>query len=120
MSNEKALVKLIEAMVEQKFEEIVRKKRLAMPTQRAEPKKQKGKSLGELVRAKREALGLSREQLAKKVKVTPVYIGHIERDAPVHFSERLETEIGKVLKLKLSPYSEDQNARAREYYRNRK
>lgn len=51
------------------------------------------KSIGDTIIKKREAKGLSREELAKKIKITPGYLGHVERNDLVQISPRLVAEL---------------------------
>ena len=76
------------------------------------------KTIGKIIRAKREKLGLSRIELAGRIKVTPGYLGHLERDDLVHLSEHLEKKIEKVLKVIINETIVDKhNEKAREWYR---
>lgn len=61
------------------------------------------KTLGQIVRTARENSDLTREQLAKKLKITPEYLGHIERDACVSVSDRVLGGLRKVLKSSVRP-----------------
>lgn len=58
-------------------------------------------TLGWLVRGKREILGLSRPQLARKLRITKEFLGHVENDAPVHLSDRLANRL--VAQLSIGP-----------------
>lgn len=74
---------------------------------------------GQIIKARRELLKLTREQLAKKVGVSGSYISFIERDRPVHFSDMLLIKISNALHLKaasLKPGQTRQNNKARKYY----
>ena len=57
------------------------------------------KTIGKIIREKREINGLSRKQLARKIKITEGYLGHIERDGNVRISERLEHEFKRTIGL---------------------
>lgn len=59
-----------------------------MKTKKVESKRQT-ETVGSLIVSLREAEGTSREALAKKLKITPAYMGHIERDEPVRISPRI-------------------------------
>lgn len=76
-------------------------------------------SIGNTIRMAREKKGLTREQIAKKLKITPGYFGHIERDAPVPISERLVLALKKFLGLRLNgPMVERHNSTSKRVYRN--
>ena len=59
----------------------------------------KNRTIGTIVKSARILRTLSLHDLAKRVKVTPGYISHIERDDPVHLSERLAKCLEKELKI---------------------
>lgn len=54
------------------------------------------KTLGTALRNQREKKTLSREQVARKLKITPGYLGHLETDNYVHVSERLKIAFHKM------------------------
>ena len=78
------------------------------------------KTIGEIIRAKRESKGMSREQLARKIQISPGYLAHIENDNHVPISSRLEFEFKKKLGLTNAhaPLVEKQNKFAAKWYRN--
>ena len=60
------------------------------------------KSIGTMIETKREAKKQSREQLAKKLKITPGYLGQLENDsASVYLSDRVCTALEKSLSIKI-------------------
>lgn len=59
------------------------------------------KTPGKMIRTAREAKGMTTEQLAKKLDISPGYLGHLERDSHVHLSERVATALKKVLGIRL-------------------
>lgn len=63
----------------------------------------KSMSIGQIVKETRELKGWSREQLAKKIGITPLYLGHIERNDLVRISERLIKEFKKNLGQSATP-----------------
>ncbi len=76
-------------------------------------------SIGATIRKARETKKLTREQLAKKLKITEGYLGHIERDAPVRLSERVVKGISKSLSLKLPTIGVNRhNDKSTRWYRN--
>lgn len=78
-------------------------------------------SIGSIIRSKREKLKLTREQVAKKIKISKGYLGHLENDSHVHFSENLALKISKVLKLSnaiLKRRLKKFNEKSREWHRN--
>lgn len=80
------------------------------------------KSLGEVIRTAREKRHLDREALAKKLKITPAYLSHLENNAPVYFSERIVLAMNKILDLSertLRHYARLQNQRAYLYKKDR-
>lgn len=64
--------------------------------------KRNTKTVGNIIRSTREKSEMTREQLAKKLKITPVYLGHIERDDPVRISPRIVIALKKNLGRKIS------------------
>ena len=59
------------------------------------------KSMGSLIRKARQRKGLSREQLAVKLRITGGYVGHLERDDDVRMSERVADQLRKAIGLRL-------------------
>jgi transcriptional regulator with XRE-family HTH domain len=57
------------------------------------------KSIGYIVCRAREKKGLSREQLAKAIKISQAYISFVERDRPVWLSKKLVTSLSKRLRV---------------------
>ena len=57
-------------------------------------------TFGATVRRARESLGWDRPTLAKKVKISAGYVGHIERSAPVPVSDKLLSKLQRALHLK--------------------
>lgn len=53
-------------------------------------------SIGSILKTTRVNKNLTRPQLAKKVKLSESYLGHLERDFPIRFSPRLEGEFKKL------------------------
>lgn len=71
------------------------------------------KSLGQVVRDAREAkfselkyTGPMRKALAKKLRISPEYLGHIERDSHVRVSPRVIDALRKVLGKSVSSITE--------------
>ncbi len=60
------------------------------------------KTPGKTIRTAREAKGMTTEQLAKKIGISPGYLGHLERDSHVHLSERLVAALKKALGIRLT------------------
>jgi transcriptional regulator with XRE-family HTH domain len=73
-----------------------------------------------LLRARREAALMTRETAAKRLKITPEYLAHIERGGrPVHISNSLGERLVKLLKISEKKFwflVQDQNTRTRHYY----
>jgi transcriptional regulator with XRE-family HTH domain len=81
------------------------------------------KSIGFLLHSAREKKGLSRAQVAKKLKISTGYFGLLETNFPVYFSEKLQGKIAKTLQIpvgKLSGFAVNHNKRALTYHRNMK
>lgn len=79
--------------------------------------------LGNTIRNARERRGWDRNTLAKKVNISPGYIGHLEYETPVPLSEQLFRRLCKTLGLRpnrLARLVEIQNRRARQYVRARR
>lgn len=53
----------------------------------------KTKSIGEAVKSKRVAAKMTREDLAKELKISTSYVGHVERNSPVRLSDYLVYKI---------------------------
>lgn len=58
-------------------------------------------TIGKIIRTTREERELTRAQLAKKLAITPVYLGHLERDDPVRLSPRIVLCLKKHLGKKI-------------------
>ena len=56
-------------------------------------------TFGSYVRTIRSDMDKSRAAIAKKLGITKEFLGHLECDAPVHLSEKLELAIMKKLPL---------------------
>ena len=59
------------------------------------------KTPGKTIRTAREAKGMTTEQLAKKIGISPGYLGHLERDSHVHLSDRVAAAVKKILGVRL-------------------
>lgn len=79
------------------------------------------KSIGQIIRDARESQDMTREQLAKKLKITPGYLGHIERDDAVHVSDRIYAAVKKMFGSKVSGFTSMEvwkhNVKARTVYK---
>jgi len=73
------------------------------------------KNLGKTIRDAREKKDMTREQLAKKLGITEKFLGVLEYGSRYHsISERIRSEINKILKTKISEKSLlDHNRRAK-------
>ncbi len=58
-------------------------------------------SIGEVVKNKRISKKMTKSQLAKKLKLSLSYIGHIERNSPVRLSERIRVNLKYALGLSI-------------------
>lgn len=67
----------------------------------AKPKESKMK-LGSTIEAKREAEGLTREQVAKKIGITKQYYTRMEGNHPANCGDKLLVKICKLLKIELT------------------
>lgn len=80
------------------------------------------KTVGTILRKARESKNVTREALAKKIKISAAYLALLENDSPVSFSARVYLEIKKALgRRSLYGISESMikrhNKRAYDYYR---
>jgi len=76
-------------------------------------------SIGKKVRTARESKHLTRDQLAAKLELSAGYLGHIERDAPVHISDRIVHAIKKVLGISIKPVAiQKHNKKSKSWYKN--
>lgn len=57
------------------------------------------KKIGTLIRDAREKQNLTRERAARRIGISPGYLGHLERDAPVRLSDKLVQKL--ILKLRV-------------------
>lgn len=79
------------------------------------------KTVGQVIRKGREKKGFTRPELAKKLKISIAYLGHLECDHPVTFSERLQLGSARTLGVPLrtlSRLAEPHNRKARRWYSN--
>lgn len=64
---------------------------------------------------------MTRPALAKRLGISPAYLGHLENDRPVRFSERIQERLQTIFGTKLMGFSEHQvkrhNQESLEYYR---
>lgn len=77
------------------------------------------KELGLMIRKYREKRELEREELARRLKITVAYVGHLENEAQAaRFSEGLMTRVVKVLRLpkrKVLALASAHNRRVKKY-----
>jgi transcriptional regulator with XRE-family HTH domain len=60
-------------------------------------------TLGDIIVQNRTKLKLTRERLAKKLKITSGYLGLLENDShSAHFSDRLAGDLSEILHVKKS------------------
>lgn len=73
------------------------------------------KSIGKMIETKRVSKKMTREQLAKKLDITPGYLGQLENDsASVYLSERVEHLLESILSIKIPAKAvENHNAKVR-------
>jgi transcriptional regulator with XRE-family HTH domain len=60
--------------------------------------KEKGRSFGELIRERRRQLDLTQEEVARRIKTSTPYVGHLEADKR-HPSDAVVTRLADVLGL---------------------
>jgi transcriptional regulator with XRE-family HTH domain len=75
-------------------------------------------TIGSILRAKRAKLKLTREQVAKRIKITPGYLGHLENDSHVRFSDELYKRLQKAIGVRIpTQLRAVHNKRASAWYR---
>lgn len=77
------------------------------------------KTIGQIITTEREKRSLSRTELAKKIDLSPGYLGHLERDGMVPLSEGLRERIQKSLSITIpATIVKTHNERAARWYKN--
>lgn len=66
-------------------------------------------TIGNLIKEAREKKKMDREELAKKIKISTSYLGHIERDDLVRVSMELAKALQKALKVNVAPLIDQHN-----------
>lgn len=61
-------------------------------------------TFGQLIRKKREFKQLTREQLARKLRISSGFLAHLEIGTPVHLSYNLADKIRKRLNIRGAVY----------------
>lgn len=103
--------------IEMMLEKLLAEKREKPLKLVVKPEKKKN-GIGDIIRAKREQMNITRDQLARRIKITPEYLGHIERGAPAYISPRLQWEFKRVIGLDTPQKLIDgQNKRNSDYYK---
>jgi transcriptional regulator with XRE-family HTH domain len=77
-------------------------------------------TIGKTIRKARESRNITREQLAKRLKISASYLAQLECDSHSrHVSERLEAGLKRVLKTGAPAHSlvESHNTKVRKWYR---
>lgn len=70
-------------------------------------------TIGKIVRSRRDSLNLTRTQAAKKLGLSPNYLGLIERDYPTHISDNVEDKLHKFGARVPAKLVDKQNIKAR-------
>lgn len=77
-------------------------------------------TIGKTIRKARESRNITREQLAKRLKISPSYLAQLECDSHSrHVSERVEAALKRILKTGAPSHKlvESHNAKVRAWYR---